>query len=115
MQINHTLEWSSQMDTREEVAFSLEQNEISDILELDGKYYILKCTNAYDEEATAARKSMLAQEKKTRAFLAIYEPFVKEHTVKLKDSLDEIVDFSKGEGCTTDNFFQMYHNYFTVR
>ena len=49
VQINHTLEWSSQMDTREEVAFSLEQNEISDILELDGKYYILKCTNAYDE------------------------------------------------------------------
>ena len=115
VQINHTLEWNSHMDIREEVAFSLEQNEISDILELDGKYYILKCTNAYDEEATAARKSMLAQEKKTRAFLAIYEPFVKEHTVKLKDNLDEIVDFSKGEGCATDNFFQMYHNYFTAR
>ena len=58
---------------------------------------------------------MQKKKKKTRAFLAIYEPFVKEHTVKLKDNLDEIVDFSKGEGCTTDNFFFLYHNYFTVR
>lgn len=115
VQINHTMEWSSDMDIREEAAFTLEQDEISDILEEDGKYYILKCTNAYDEEATAARKSMLAQEKKTKAFLAIYEPFVREHTVKLKDDLEEIVDFSKGQGCTSDNFFQMYHNYFMVR
>ena len=53
--------------------------------------------------------------KKTKAFLAIYEPFVRKHTVKLKDNLEEIVDFSKGQGCTSDNFFQMYHNYFTVR
>ena len=115
VQINHTMEWSSDMDIREEAAFTLEQDEISDILEQDGKYYVLKCTNAYDEEATAARKSMLAQEKKTKAFLAIYEPFVRKHTVKLKDNLEEIVDFSKGQGCTSDNFFQMYHNYFTVR
>ena len=32
-----------------------------------------------------------------------------------KGELEEIVDFSKGQGCTSDNFFQMYHNYFTVR
>ena len=88
---------------------------VSPIIEAGGHFFIQKCTNAYDEEATAARKSMLAQEKKTKAFLAIYEPFVRKHTVKLKDNLEEIVDFSKGQGCTSDNFFQMYHNYFTVR
>ena len=82
-------------------------------MEQDGKYYIFKCTNAYDEEATAARKSMLAQDKKTRAFLAIYEPFVREHAVKLKDDLREVVDFSGGQGCVTDSFFQLYHSYFT--
>lgn len=112
-QINYTMEWSKNLNVREKAAFELEQDEISGIIEENGKYYIFKCANAYDTEATAARKSRLAQEKKTRAFLAIYEPFVREHTVKLKDDVDKIVDFSGGEGCTTDNFFQLYHSYFT--
>lgn len=112
-QIQYTLEWSDSLDPKSEAAFKLEQDEISDIMEQDGKFYILKCTNAYDEEATAARKSMLAQEKKTNAFLAIYEPFVREHTVKVKLDVREAVDFSEGEECTTDSFFQLYHSYFT--
>lgn len=48
-----------------------------------------------------ARKSRLAQEK-TKAFLGIYEPYVKEHTVKLKASGMWLI--SGGEGCTADNF-----------
>ena len=112
-QILYTMEWNDHLDSRQEAAFALEQDEISGIVEQDGKYYIFKCTNAYDEEATAARKSMLAQDKKTRAFLAIYEPFVREHAVKLKDDLREVVDFSGGQGCVTDSFFQLYHSYFT--
>ena len=72
------------MDGLERAAFELEQDQVSGILEQGGRYYILKCVNAYDQEATAARKSRLAQEKKTKAFLGIYEPYVKEHTVKLK-------------------------------
>lgn len=110
--ILYTMEYSGQPDAREKAAFSLEQDEISPIVEQDGRYYIFKCTNAYDKEATAARKSMLAQEKKTRAFLAIYEPFVREHPVKLKEDLGQIVDFTRGKGCTTDNFFQLYHSQF---
>lgn len=112
-QILYTMEWNDHLDSRQEAAFALEQDEISGIVEQDGQYYIFKCTNAYDEEATAARKSMLAQDKKTRAFLAIYEPFVREHAVKLKDDLREVVDFSGGQGCVTDSFFQLYHSYFT--
>lgn len=109
-QILYTMEWNDHPDAREKAAFALEQDEISPIVEQDGAFYIFKCTNAYDEEATARRKSMLAQEKKTRAFLAIYEPFVQGHKVKLKDDLGQIVDFTGGKGCTTDNFFQLYHS-----
>lgn len=92
------------MDGLERAAFELEQDQVSGILEQGGRYYILKCVNAYDEEATAARKSRLAQEKKTKAFLGIYEPYVKEHIVKLKKLPGDVVEFSGGEGCTADNF-----------
>lgn len=110
--ISYTLVWSDDPDAREKAAFALEQDEISPIVEENGRYYILKCTNAYDKEATAARKKRLAQEKKTQAFLAIYEPFAREHPVKLKDNLEEIVDFTGGKDCTTDSFFELYHSHF---
>lgn len=112
-QVEYTLEWSSSMDSLTEAAFRLEQDEISQVLEADGSFYIQKCTNAYDEEATAARKTVLAQEKKTKAFQAIYEPYVKEHRVTLKEGLWVQVDFQGGEDCTSDVFFQMYHEYFS--
>ena len=101
------------MDIREEAAFTLEQDEISDILEQDGKYYVLKCTNAYDQTATAERKSKLAQQKKTEAFRQIYEPYQQKYQIRLPADLWKNIDFSAGEGCSTDNFFTLYHSYFS--
>ena len=102
-QLARSMEWSEEMDALGEAAFALEQ---------DGGYYILKCVNAYDQEATAVRKERLAQEKKSEAFSGIYEPYAAEHVVVLAADTWESVDFSLGEGCTTDNFFSLYQSYF---
>lgn len=111
-QINYRLEWQEDMNALEQAAFGLEQDEISGIVELDGRYYILKCTNAYDAKATLERKIRLSREKRTKAFLSFYEPFVREHQVRLKGDIWEKVDFSQGKDCKTDNFFQLYQSYF---
>lgn len=111
-QVRFSLERTEDMDRLGETAFSLEQDEISGIIEQNGRFYIQKCINAYDQEATALRKITLAQEKRTRAFREIYEPFTREHTVKLKSGLMDQVDFSGGQDCTSDSYFQMYHEHF---
>lgn len=111
-QINYTLEWSEDMDPLGRAAFKLEQDEISGVVEQGPRFYILKCTNAYDAEATLERKTRLSREKKTQAFLSFYEPFVKEHQVTLKGNIWENVDFSEGKDCRTDNFFQLYQSYY---
>lgn len=111
-QINYTLEWSEEMNALSQAAFALEQDEISGVIEEEGRFYILKCINAYDAQATLERKTRLSKEKKTKAFLSFYEPFVKEHQVKLKGDIWEQVDFSQGKECKTDNFFQLYQSYF---
>ena len=64
---------------------------------------------SYDEEATAARKLRLLEEKKARAFDQIYTPFIQNHPIRLKNGIWEGVDFSQGEECTSDDFFQLYH------
>ena len=111
-QLARSMEWSEEMDALGEAAFALEQDAVSGIVEQDGGYYILKCVNAYDQEATAVRKERLAQEKKSEAFSGIYEPYAAEHVVVLAADTWESVDFSLGEGCTTDNFFSLYQSYF---
>ena len=58
-----------------QVGLALEADEISDIIEKDGRFYIQKCVNAYDQQATALRKERLAQKKKTEAFQEIYLPY----------------------------------------
>ena len=41
----------------EDVAFNLDNDEISDEIETDNGYYFIKCLNKYDEELTEANKS----------------------------------------------------------
>ena len=108
-QIEYELEWSGDMTPLEQSAFSLEQDQISKVISYEGKYYIQKCTNAYDKDATAARKIKLLEEKKARAFDQIYTPFSQTNPVRLKEGMWDEMDFSGGEECTADNFFQLYH------
>lgn len=108
-QVEFQLEWSDTLNALEETTFSLEQDQISEIISWEGKFYIQKCISAYDEEATAARKLRLLEEKKARAFDQIYTPFIQNHPIRLKNGIWEGVDFSQGEECTSDDFFQLYH------
>mgnify|MGYP000131576662 CR=1 FL=1 len=103
-QIEYELEWSGDMTPLEQSAFSLEQDQISKVISYEGKYYIQKCTNAYDKDATAARKIKLLEEKKARAFDQIYTPFSQTNPVRLKEGMWDEMDFSGGEECTADNF-----------
>ena len=65
-QIKFQLEWGPDLKEPDRSAFALEADEISDIIEKDGRFYIQKCVNAYDQQATALRKERLAQKKENR-------------------------------------------------
>lgn len=56
----------------EEAAFALAEGEISGVLSDNGRYYIVRCVDDYDETATAERKKQMIREKKNAAF---YEKF----------------------------------------
>ena len=108
-QTTFSLEWDKNMDSLTQASFNLNQDEISEPIEWNGHFYIVKCISAYDADATAARKSRLQLERKAQIFKQIFEPFSRENAVKLKDGIWNEVDFSAGEDCTSDNFFQLYH------
>lgn len=96
----------------EDAAFNMETGEMSDIVEGEEGYYIIKCTNTFDREETDANKLKIMEKRKEEAFYLEYESFVASLTRDLNDKLWEEVTFLHDERLTTSSFFQIYDKYF---
>ncbi len=96
----------------EDTAFSLDEGEISNIIETGSMYYIFKCTNGYDEEATRQRKERLEAAINTEAFSGVYQSYKDEHNVRFAEDFWEDVDLFSGMDSTVDNFFELYDESF---
>ncbi len=92
----------------EDVVFALAAGEISPVIELDGRYYIVKCINDYDEEATLERKQRLALQRKSQAFQQIYDSFAEKYPVEMKGDIWSVDTLTRGESSTTTSFFTLY-------
>ena len=96
----------------EEVAFNLQTDEISQVIETQYGYYLLKCVNTFDKEQTDAYKLVLVEERKNQAFGQEYEAFVKTLARKLNDKLWQEVELIHAQGVETDSFFDVYESHF---
>ena len=59
----------------EDAAFNLSEGEVSDILEVDGGYRIIKCISSFDRDETDRNKTVILQERRQEAFETAYEAF----------------------------------------
>ena len=91
----------------EEEVFLLETGEISPVVESENAFYIVKCINDFDENATLERKEKLALQRKNQAFRAVYEAFEAEHAVEIGGVFWNKMEFGE-EASTTTEFFEMY-------
>lgn len=96
----------------EEIAFNLDNKEISDVFASDDGYYILKCINTYMEEESEANKVRVAQQQKTERFQGIYSDLMKDTLSEFQQKLWDGVRFEDYEGVTTSSFFEIYQKYF---
>ena len=96
----------------EEAAFSLAAGEVSPVVELDGRFFIIQCVNDYEMDATRERKAQIYKERKNWAFQQIYGQFENEHRVSISDEEWSEVSFEGGEDVLTSNFFELYQEEF---
>jgi foldase protein PrsA len=96
----------------EKVVFDMENDAISDIIETEDGYYIIKCINSYDIDATDANKEVIIEQRKTKAFDEAYEVFVDGLVSEFNDELWNTVTFDNNENVKTANFFDIYNQYF---
>lgn len=67
-------------------ANALSVGELSEIVETDTGYYLMRLDSEFDEEATESKKESIVQERKTEAFNAKYEEWEAADTFELSDA-----------------------------
>lgn len=96
----------------ERAAFELETGEISEIVESQSGYHIIKCINTFDKEETDANKLKILEERKNEAFGQEYDAFVETLARRLNQKLWKEIELIHNNEVVTANFFEIYEKYF---
>ena len=96
----------------EEAVFAMNQGEISEIMEDNGRFYLFYCHNPYDQEATLARKEEMMLLRKDSVFHEYYDAFLEDNLVTVSGRVSQDVSFVTQENTTTTNLFELYQEYF---
>lgn len=96
----------------ETAAFNLGTDEISDVVETEFGYHIIKCINTFDKEETDANKIKIVEQRREEAFGQEYDAYVATLTRNLNEELWDSVNFIHDDEVSTQNFFEVYAQYF---
>ena len=96
----------------EYIAFNLDNDACSDMIEADGGYYFIKCLNKMDKDLTEANKDTIRTKREKEQFEDAYQKFVDSATFQLNESLWDEVKLDDMQSFTTDSFFETYDRYF---
>ena len=95
----------------EEIAFNLSNGQISEVIETEDGYVILKCISTFDKEETDANKIKIVEEKRKEVFEEQYNTFVDSLTRHLNQQLWEEITFIHDENVKTADFFDVIEKY----
>lgn len=110
-EIQKTLARAEKEDLYYQTAFSLEEGEMSPVFSQDGKFYILKCIDAYDVEATQDRKEKLERSIRSNAFHGTFDSYREQHIVRFREPFWKNINLKTHTESTAHGFFEIFDEY----
>lgn len=99
-------------DTYVKEAFELEDGQISDVIETEDGYYVVKCVSHFEKTLTDANKAKISKERKETAFHQEYDHFIKDLSTEFNNKLWDKVTLVKDDKIVTTSFFDVYNEYY---
>lgn len=96
----------------EDTAFNLSTDEISEVVETEHGYYIIRCVSTFDRKETDANKEKIVEKRKKEAFNQVYDEFVSSLLRNFNEKLWDKVSLPMNEEVKTSSFFQIYNEIF---
>ncbi len=98
----------------EDIIYNLSDDEISDILEYNGKYYIFKIVNSYNKELTKNNKKRLMNEKTLHELGGVCDSYTNEKGIEVDAGKWAELENSVGGTLDIEGFFDFYGGSFDV-
>ncbi len=95
----------------EELLFSMDEEDVSSVIELEDGYYIVKCISTMDYEATQDNKLVLAEQRKKEAFSEAYSEVAMNVHSQFRDKHWAEIKLNEEIHTTEANFFEIYDEY----
>lgn len=95
----------------EDAVFALQPEGITDCIQAEGGYYVVKCINNYNQELTDANKQVILEKRRKEAFEDVYEEFIARIPSVFNEELWESVKLEVSDEIRTNSFFDIYESY----
>ena len=92
----------------EEAAFNLSKGEISEIIQTEYGYHIIKCITNFNQEETDANKIKIVEKRREQVFEQRYSEFVKDLIKAVNEELWEEITLIRDVKVDVSDFFDIY-------
>ncbi|MBR3811523.1 MAG: peptidyl-prolyl cis-trans isomerase [Agathobacter sp.] len=97
----------------EDVAFCLDNNEVSDMITTEEGYYFIKCLNKFDEELTEENKKNIIVKRRKEQFDDKYLTLIETSEFELNERVWESIKIDASGEIKTKSFFEIYEKHFS--
>ena len=92
----------------EDIAFEMDNGEISSAIKTENGYYFIKCLNKFQKELTEANKTIILQQREKEVFENVYQDFVDHAKFELNQKVWDSIEIDDMLKFKTNTFFEYF-------